>query len=82
VCTLTLFVIAPFERRFIDQTKFDHDISVGSVDPCALLIHVKDNESHFYLALQQWRQLNLSLAFVQFSNKVSPPLDLYASTLA
>lgn len=40
----------------LDLTKFDHDIS--------------DNESHFYLALQQWRQLNLSPAFVQFANKV------------
>ncbi|KAG1832881.1 hypothetical protein DFJ58DRAFT_870204, partial [Suillus subalutaceus] len=40
----------------LDLTKFDHDIS--------------DNESHFYLALQQWRQLNLSPAFIQFANKV------------
>ncbi|KAG1774596.1 hypothetical protein EV702DRAFT_1123142 [Suillus placidus] len=40
----------------LDLTKFDHDIS--------------DNESHFYLALQQWRQLNLSPTFVQFANKV------------
>ncbi|KAG2158692.1 armadillo-type protein [Suillus bovinus] len=40
----------------LDLTKFDHDIS--------------DNESHFYLALQQWRQLNLSPAFVRFANKV------------
>ncbi|KAG2052972.1 hypothetical protein BDR06DRAFT_982935 [Suillus hirtellus] len=40
----------------LDLTKFDHDIL--------------DNESHFYLALQQWRQLNLSPVFIQFVNKV------------
>ncbi|KAG1731833.1 armadillo-type protein [Suillus paluster] len=42
----------------LDLTKFDHDIP--------------DNESHFYLALQQWRQLNLSPAFIQFAKKVDP----------
>lgn len=35
-----------------------------------MLKQVQDNESHFYLALQQWRQLNLSPAFIQFANKV------------
>ncbi|KIJ57999.1 hypothetical protein HYDPIDRAFT_44676 [Hydnomerulius pinastri MD-312] len=30
---------------------------------------IADNESHFYVSLQQWRQLNLSPAFVQFANK-------------
>ncbi|KAG0701153.1 armadillo-type protein [Suillus ampliporus] len=52
----------------LDLTKFDHDIS--------------DNESHFYLALQQWRQLNLSPAFIQFAKKadslsISMPLLLH-----
>ncbi|KIJ13504.1 hypothetical protein PAXINDRAFT_100613 [Paxillus involutus ATCC 200175] len=42
----------------LELTKFDHDIA--------------DNESHFYVSLQQWRQLNLSLAFVQFANKADP----------
>ncbi|KIJ63496.1 hypothetical protein HYDPIDRAFT_133895 [Hydnomerulius pinastri MD-312] len=42
----------------LDLSKFDHDIA--------------DNESHFYVSLQQWRQLNLSPAFVQFANKADP----------
>ncbi|KAI9456481.1 hypothetical protein HD554DRAFT_1994338, partial [Boletus coccyginus] len=42
----------------LDLTKFDHEIS--------------DNESHFYVSLQQWRQLNLSPSFVQFANKADP----------
>ncbi|KAG8220545.1 armadillo-type protein [Butyriboletus roseoflavus] len=42
----------------LDLTKFDHDIA--------------DNESHFYVSLQQWRQLNLSPSFIQFANKVDP----------
>ncbi|KAF9222298.1 hypothetical protein BS17DRAFT_735750 [Gyrodon lividus] len=42
----------------LELTKFDHDIA--------------DNQSHFYVSLQQWRQLNLSLAFIQFANKADP----------
>ncbi|KAI6117784.1 armadillo-type protein [Pisolithus thermaeus] len=38
--------------------KFDHDIA--------------DDNSYFYDSLHQWRQLNLSPAFVQFANKVEP----------
>ena len=32
----------------------------------------QDNESHFYVSLQQWRQLNLSPSFIQFANKADP----------
>ncbi|KAH7883428.1 hypothetical protein F5I97DRAFT_243889, partial [Phlebopus sp. FC_14] len=42
----------------LDLSKFDHDIA--------------DNESHFYVSLQQWRQLNLSPAFIQFAHKADP----------
>ena len=43
---------------------------------------MQDNQSHFYVSLQQWRQLNLSPAFIQFVNKADPlsvsmPLLLY-----
>ncbi|KAI6103164.1 hypothetical protein EV401DRAFT_731012 [Pisolithus croceorrhizus] len=38
--------------------KFDHDIA--------------DDNSCFYDSLHQWRELNLSPAFVQFANKVEP----------
>ncbi|KAF9234004.1 hypothetical protein BU15DRAFT_29792, partial [Melanogaster broomeanus] len=41
-----------------DLTKFDHDIA--------------DNESHFYVSLQQWKQLNLSSAFIQFAHRADP----------
>ena len=40
--------------------------------PCRVFIISQDNQSHFYVSLQQWRQLNLSPAFVQFANKVDP----------
>ncbi|KAH7929562.1 hypothetical protein BV22DRAFT_1191955 [Leucogyrophana mollusca] len=42
----------------LDLSKFDHDIT--------------DNDSHFYLALQEWRQLNLSPAFLHFASKADP----------
>lgn len=49
---------------------------------CLGFILLQDNQSHFYVSLQQWRQLNLSPAFIQFVNKADPlsvsmPLLLY-----
>lgn len=32
----------------------------------------QNNESHFYVSLQQWRQLNLSPSFIQFANRADP----------
>ncbi|KAG6382181.1 armadillo-type protein [Boletus reticuloceps] len=42
----------------LDLTKFDHDIA--------------DTESHFYVSLQQWKQLNLSPSFIRFAQRADP----------
>ena len=56
----------------LDPTKFDHGIDVHMLShiPCREFILSQDNQSHFYVSLQQWRRLNLSPAFIQFANKV------------
>jgi hypothetical protein len=37
-----------------------------------ILTFNQDDQSHFQVALEQWRQLNLASAFLQFANKSEP----------
>lgn len=37
-----------------------------------LFITLQDNNSHFYEALDHWRQLNLAPSFIKFANKADP----------
>lgn len=34
-----------------------------------LVCSYQDNDSHFHLALDHWRQLNLAPSFIKFANK-------------
>jgi len=53
----------------LSQDNFDRDIEVCLIRlfRCIMPTCIQDNQSHFYEALQQWRQLNLSPAFTKFS---------------
>jgi U3 small nucleolar RNA-associated protein 20 len=55
----------------LSQTIFDHDIAVGSffIPPPVVFNVPQDNDSHFHGALDHWRQLNLSPAFILFANQ-------------
>ncbi|KAG6335501.1 hypothetical protein ID866_3590 [Astraeus odoratus] len=60
----------------LDLSKFDHEIAVRSrPSSCTIASsssYAQDTESHFYASLQQWRQLNLSPAFIRFADQADP----------
>jgi U3 small nucleolar RNA-associated protein 20 len=54
------------------QASFDQDLevrSLGLYDRTCAETFLQDNQSHFYEALEHWRQLNLSPAFVKFAGR-------------